>query len=223
MDRVKREDVERMIGRAPKTLPERASPQDHRDRALAIQTLLLLEIRDLLADSVMKLEHPMMQVKSGPQEHREFRDRQRVQMGLSSHCFDHVHAGCLIPHSCKCRCHYSELRIFGFDDLKSMGFSEAAIEKLREEAIESAKKPPRLPVPPTRITWLSTEDGKAEFVCAACRRLVKVTEDSMRGLSGPWITLGCNRCRHKHELDGRELEGDIGKMMRAFYPLESDS
>ncbi len=195
MDRVKREDVEETVHRL-EPRGTKTSIVGWRDRLLCAQTLLLLEIRDLLADSVMKLANPITTVRLG-------------DLDLP------FEPGRIVAEPPR------ELRIFGFDDLKSMGYSEAAIEKLREEAIASTK-PSWRPDPPTRTTWLSAEDGKAEFACAACRRLVKVREDQMRGLKGPWITLECNRCRHKHELDGRHLDGDIGKMMRVHFPDEPE-
>ena len=199
MDRVKREDVEVAVGLL-RNMP--GKPGGHPDylnsRLLCDQTLLLLEIRDLLANPVA----------ISIAESLEKLAKQAAADGVRA-VIDETWGPPEPPRG---------INILTLEQLKELGYSEAAIEKLREEAIASTK-PSWRPDPPTRTTWLSAEDGKAEFACAACRRLVKVREDQIRGLKGPWITLECNRCRHKHELDARELEGEIGKMMRAFSPF----
>ncbi len=69
MDRVKREDVEKTIDPQYSHGTGRNSAQVRVDDLAAHQTLLLLEIRDLLAESLPKLEHPMLSVRTRPRRH----------------------------------------------------------------------------------------------------------------------------------------------------------
>lgn len=73
-----------------------------------------------------------------------------------------------------------------------------------------------------RTTWICKQEGKVTFKCVDCRRLVEVSEDQMRGLPGPWIPLHCRHCNREFELDARELDGETGLMMRAFFPDEPE-
>ena len=85
--------------------------------------------------------------------------------------------------------------------------------------LEVPPKPSRAQRRTLRIDWACALEGSATFMCVDCRRLVLVSEDQMRGLPGPWITLRCQWCQRAFELDARELGGDVGKMMRGFFPF----
>ncbi len=158
MDRIKREDVEKTIDPVYSHSTSRNSAEVRVDDLLAHQTLLLLEIRDLLAESLLKLANPVATVR--------------------------------------------------LEDL-DLPFEPGRIVVEPKRALRR-----RL-----RTNWICKQERKATFKCVDCRRLVEVSEDAMRGLPGPWMPLKCRRCGREFELDGRELEGEIGKMMRAFFPF----
>lgn len=94
---------------------------------------------------------------------------------------------------------------------------------LANPRIQVEPEPRRRPLRPRlRTAWICKREGKVTFKCVDCRSIVKVAQDSMRGLPGPWIPLTCRRCGREFALDARELEGEIGSMMRAFFPDEPE-